>query len=1011
MWRKLVLTFVLLIMLVAPVWAGGWRVLFISSYHPGFPTFFQQTQGLRSELEPAGALIDVEFMDTKRFSGPENLARFLDMLRFKLSRVEPYDVVVVADDAALKFAVEQRASLFPQSSVVFCGVNNQDFARSLSGTPFFTGVIESVSMRESLEDIWRLRPRTRTVHALVDAEPGGQGDLRTYLGLRGAFADKRLEVIALDALTWDELGRTLSGLPQDDAVLLLSAYRDKDAVSRTFEDALGLIMAHAKAPVFHLWEHGMGQGILGGKIISHSEQGRIAGRLALRILRGESAQSLPVVEGDEANRHVFDHSALIRFGIDAKLLPEGSEERGKPVSILARYKLQILSAAAVLAVLIFLLMALVSHVIRLRRAKALIKDSETRYKALFEANADGILVLDNQTCRFVFANPAASRMFGHSEDRFRSLGVEDIHPREHLGPAQANCMAGAVGVRNFTESMPCLCQDGSVFLADIRTFPLEIDGKGCTVGLFRDVTERSRILETLRQSEIFQRTLVDTIPELVWLKDPNGVYMSCNPAFCAVYGATEEEIIGRTDHDFVAAEQADFFRAKDMQAIQAGGPIVVEDELTFFGESAPRSFETIKTPMHDSKGRLIGVLGIARDISERKQIEAALRLSKETAESASRSKSEFLANMSHEIRTPLNGITGMLQLLEDTRPSAEQHNYIQLALTSTMRLTRLLSDILDISRIEAAKLVLEEKPFAMAELRESIMGLLSMAAVKNGLTLEFNVDERLPATLLGDQIRLQQILFNLVGNAIKFTERGGVTVDVSLLPASSQHKIRLLFIVSDTGIGISDDVLAGIFQPFVQAEGSFVRRFQGAGLGLSIVRRLVRLMDGSLAVDNAESGTTFYVSLTFSVPQPEERDLALLAPRSTPHDRGALNILVAEDDAVSRDVIVRMLKKCGHNAVAVSNGQEALEQLDAGQFDLVFMDVQMPELDGVEATRLIRESATLGTKRDIPVVAMTAYAMLGDREKFLAAGMNDYLSKPVNMTELKATLDRAWSLA
>jgi PAS domain S-box-containing protein len=998
-------------MLVAPVWAGGRRVLFISSYHPGFPTFFQQVQGLRSELEAAGVFLDVEFMDTKRFSGPENLARFLDMLRFKLSRVETYDIIVVADDAALKFAVEHRASLFPQCSVVFCGVNNQDFAHSLSGTPFFTGVIESVSMRETLEDIWRLRPRTRTVHALVDAEPGGQGDLRTYLGLRGAFADKHLEVIALDALTWDELGRKLSGLPEDDAVLLLSAYRDKNAVTRTFEDALGLIMEKAKAPVFHLWEHGMGQGILGGKIISHSEQGRIAGRLVLRILGGEPAQSLPVVEGDEANRHVFDHSALIRFGIDEKLLPPNSEDRGKPVSILARYRLQILSAAGFLTMLIFLLMALLSHVIRLRRAKALIKDSETRYKALFEANADGILVYGNQACRFIFANPAASRMFGYSEDKFRSLGVEEIHPRDHFSPAQANFMAWAVGARSFAESMPCLRQDGNVFLADIRTFPLEIDGKGCTVGLFRDVTERARILETLRQSEIFQRTLVDTIPELVWLKDPNGVYMSCNPAFCGLYGATEEEIIGRTDHDFVAAEQADSFRAKDMQAIQAGGPIVVEDELTFFGESVPRPFETIKTPMHDSKGRLIGVLGIARDISERKQSETALRLSKEAAESANRSKSEFLANMSHEIRTPLNGITGMLQLLEDTRPSAEQQKYIELALTSTMRLTRLLSDILDISRIEAAKLVLEERPFAMAELRESIMGLLSIAAVKNGLTLEFNVDERLPAILLGDQVRLQQILFNLVGNAIKFTERGGVKVDVSLLPVSSQHQIRMLFIVSDTGIGIGDDLLSGIFQPFIQAEGSFVRRFQGAGLGLSIVRRLVQLMGGSLAVDNAESGTTFYVSLTFYVPQPEERDIASLAPCSAPHGRGALNILVAEDDEVSRDVIVRMLKKCGHAAVAVSNGQEAMARLNAGQFDLVFMDVQMPELDGVEATRLIRESATLGNKRDIPVVAMTAYAMLGDREKFLAAGMNDYLSKPLNMTDLKATLDRALPLA
>jgi len=258
---------------------------------------------------------------------------------------------------------------------------------------------------------------------------------------------------------------------------------------------------------------------------------------------------------------------------------------------------------------------------------------------------------------------------------------------------------------------------------------------------------------------------------------------------------------------------------------------------------------------------------------------------------------------------------------------------------------------------------------------------------------------------------LQQILFNLVGNAIKFTERGGVKVDVSLLPVSSQHQIRMLFIVSDTGIGIGDDLLSGIFQPFIQAEGSFVRRFQGAGLGLSIVRRLVQLMGGSLAVDNAESGTTFYVSLTFYVPQPEERDIASLAPCSAPHGRGALNILVAEDDEVSRDVIVRMLKKCGHAAVAVSNGQEAMARLNAGQFDLVFMDVQMPELDGVEATRLIRESATLGNKRDIPVVAMTAYAMLGDREKFLAAGMNDYLSKPLNMTDLKATLDRALPLA
>jgi len=229
-----------------------------------------------------------------------------------------------------------------------------------------------------------------------------------------------------------------------------------------------------------------------------------------------------------------------------------------------------------------------------------------------------------------------------------------------------------------------------------------------------------------------------------------------------------------------------------------------------------------------------------------------------------------------------------------------------------------------------------------------------------------------------------------------------VKVDVSLLPVSSQHQIRMLFIVSDTGIGIGDDLLSGIFQPFIQAEGSFVRRFQGAGLGLSIVRRLVRLMGGSLAVDNAECGTTFYVSLTFYVPQPEARDIAPLAPCSAPHGRGALNILVAEDDEVSRDVIVRMLKKCGHAAVAVSNGQEALERLKEKTFDVVLLDVRLPGLTG-QATLERLHAAGIEAK----VIAVTGHASADDALELLRLGAFDYILKPCKTEKILELIDKA----
>lgn len=531
---------------------------------------------------------------------------------------------------------------------------------------------------------------------------------------------------------------------------------------------------------------------------------------------------------------------------------------------------------------------------------------------------------------------------------------------------------------------------------------------GEVVGTVLDITEQKNTRVALEHERTTLRTLINAMPDIVCFKDGEGRWIEANDFDLKLFELEGVDFKGRKDSEL--ARYSAFYRdafmgceASDEIAWKHGGPSR-GDEVIPRPDGSSLTFDVIKVPLFDEQGKRSGLIVVGRDITEQKRAEAVMLEAKAAAERSNRAKSEFLANMSHEIRTPMNGVIGMVQLLRFTELTGEQKEYLDTIESSSNNLLSIIGDILDLSRIESGRMCLEQTDFSLQQCIREVVVMQSGRMHDKGLVSRVTIDNSLPHLVTGDQLRIKQVLLNLLSNAVKFTDRGSITVDVSLLQHLSDH-IHVRITVADTGIGISPEQLTKIFEPFTQADSSTTRRFGGTGLGLTICRQLVELMGGCISLESEiGKGSRFHLDLLLGLPQqvPEQ-----LPQRSilTPVESVAipLKILVAEDDLVNQRTTELLLRKLGYTTCTAENGRLALEAWQKGGIDLILMDIHMPVMNGLEATAEIR-SREVDTGRHTPIVALTADALKGTKEHLISQGLDAYLTKPLKLVELKKVL-------
>ncbi|MBY9082527.1 PAS domain S-box protein [Paenibacillus sp. HN-1] len=642
-----------------------------------------------------------------------------------------------------------------------------------------------------------------------------------------------------------------------------------------------------------------------------------------------------------------------------------------------------------------------------------LEESQNRYKSLFEFNPSAISAMDLQG-RTLSVNASLEYMTGYTSSGLLMSHFAEVMDPEELDHVNERFRRAVGGIAQTFDSR-MVHRDGHRVEVSVMFVPILVQGNVAGVfGITNDITEHKNHLRQIEKLSYEHALILNSVSEGIFGVDLEGNTIFINPSASRMLGYEEGEwsgyrleesiqlkrLVGDTcegDQRSLVAELLQNEMYEEHEGIlwrRDGSSILVKYHMT---------------PLYDS-GVKKGAVVVFKDITEEKEI----RRAKESAERADRAKSEFLAMISHELRTPMNGIIGMSDLLKDTELDDEQRSYADIISQSGEALLHLLNEVLDFSKIEAGKMTLELGEVNLRFLLQSVKDLFYPKVLDKSLQLEFDIDPVLPEILVTDGAKLRQILVNLVGNAVKFTDYGRIGIRVKLGSVRSFNRMILHFSVQDTGIGIPEDKQGQLFQSFTQLHPSINRKYGGTGLGLAISKKLAELLGGSIGVDSIEGeGSTFYFTTEAALPEdlagsdqgsaPDARDAGMDDRLSSAGSSAAISILVVEDHPVNRHLLGTYLLKRGYEADFAENGLQAVEAAEMKGYDLIFMDIQMPVIDGLEATSRIRQSQS----RHPAIIAVTAFARKDDREMCLNAGMQDFISKPIQGEELDRVL-RQW---
>ena len=619
---------------------------------------------------------------------------------------------------------------------------------------------------------------------------------------------------------------------------------------------------------------------------------------------------------------------------------------------------------------------------------------------------------------FIEVNEAFASFTGYTVEELRAIGFDQlIHPSEAMLHQQwfAELTDGKYRVSRAERSV--LKKDGKT--ARLEFLGASLPVKQAIIVTAIDVSTVRETQQVLMRNRENLLALVENTGETVFSLDAMGRITVLNSQYKNFFrnGHDVPLIEGMLYEEALLPEERKAWKERFRNVLQGNTVNYREEVKDSIGLT--HVYEALLYPVKDEEGLITGVTYSGRDISERIRQEEALREAKENAEQATRAKSEFLAVMSHEIRTPLNGLIGISELLNSTTLNNQQKEFVDIIRLSGEALLQVISDILDFSKIEANKMQLEYAPFKVEEAISETLTILSGRAREKGLELKMDREEGVPLMVVGDKARLRQVLMNLVGNALKFTDRGGVTVSVRKFKEEQHGEVVLEFGVKDTGVGISAEQAEGLFTAFTQADPSTYRKYGGTGLGLTICKTLVGLMGGKIWVESriGEGSTFYFTLLARTVSQQVEEESRNVKPvekakvsMSEAAGDFAKNfpsrILLAEDNDINRLLAGKLFERLGYKITTVPNGKEAYNILIEESFDIVFMDVQMPEWDGLEATKHIREEKAIS--RQPVIIAMTAFAGQDDKQACFDAGMDDYISKPIILDDIERTMMK-WS--